>query len=421
MPTLVRGRVYPKSYAPGKNPFLNAPAHSTGGPIGTDTVPAWLSPGEFVMNANASQQYMPWLQFMNAGHYDAGGDVHTMPTTPSPQPMPQAPPKPQGAPGGDAMKSATGAWASRAPRLRPVRPAPARWTRGQARRRGRRRPSQGLQAPGATMAPSSGLQISGNGLIGFGEQAPMAALSAAASGGGDLGVGAGAGAGAAVLQQAYQIGVQELNRAVGAAGQYAAIGTEGVLEALRVSGSGAGQDWATTIPGRLLMGGVRYPAQPRRTPRATRWAAARATPGSSNPNPTSACRSATSTSTPRTRRNSRTGASRSRRWPGAPTRRRRAGEWGLPSAVSAAYNRRMVKTITIVAMLALATAAPAAADAQDDQFLHALAAQGIQGDPGQLIADAHAACDNWGHVWAVSESANKSKPTQASDPTKPPR
>ena len=63
-----------------------------------------------------------------------------------------------------------------------------------------------------------------------------------------------------------------------------------------------------------------------------------------------------------------------------------------------------MNTLKIATLLttALALTMPqAAADAQNDQFLHALAAQGIQGDPGLLIADAHAACDNWGHVWAV--------------------
>jgi hypothetical protein len=63
----------------------------------------------------------------------------------------------------------------------------------------------------------------------------------------------------ALIQQGYQIGMQELNRAVGAAGQYVAIGAEGLIEATHMSGSGVGQDWSKTIPGRLLMGisGVR--------------------------------------------------------------------------------------------------------------------------------------------------------------------
>ena len=36
------------------------------------------------------------------------------------------------------------------------------------------------------------------------------------------------------------------------------------------------------------------------------------------------------------------------------------------------------------------------ADNPDQAFLNAVAAQGISGDPAQLIADGHAACDNYG-------------------------
>ena len=36
------------------------------------------------------------------------------------------------------------------------------------------------------------------------------------------------------------------------------------------------------------------------------------------------------------------------------------------------------------------------ADSQDDRYLAALAGQGITGQPDQLIADGHAACDNYG-------------------------
>jgi hypothetical protein len=44
----------------------------------------------------------------------------------------------------------------------------------------------------------------------------------------------------------------------------------------------------------------------------------------------------------------------------------------------------------------LTMAGTAHADTHDDQFLKSLSAQGIPGDPGQMIADGHAACANYG-------------------------
>ena len=43
---------------------------------GTDTVPAMLTPGEFVVNREASQKHAPILQAINSGHYDHGGMVN---------------------------------------------------------------------------------------------------------------------------------------------------------------------------------------------------------------------------------------------------------------------------------------------------------------------------------------------------------
>jgi hypothetical protein len=54
----------------------------------------------------------------------------------------------------------------------------------------------------------------------------------------------------------------------------------------------------------------------------------------------------------------------------------------------------LVLAATITAAFALAPVA--AADSQDDQFLAALAAQGVFGDPGQLIAEGRDACDHFG-------------------------
>jgi len=42
---------------------------------GTDTVPAMLTPGEFVINRQAAQQHMPVLQAINSGAYSQGGVV----------------------------------------------------------------------------------------------------------------------------------------------------------------------------------------------------------------------------------------------------------------------------------------------------------------------------------------------------------
>lgn len=44
-----------------------------GGPRGTDTVPAWLTPGEFVINQRAAQRFLPLLQKIN--YYDTGDQV----------------------------------------------------------------------------------------------------------------------------------------------------------------------------------------------------------------------------------------------------------------------------------------------------------------------------------------------------------
>lgn len=52
-----------------------------GGPRGVDTVPAWLRPGEFVMNPGAAQQFYPLLKAMNlrgqgAQYFANGGEVN---------------------------------------------------------------------------------------------------------------------------------------------------------------------------------------------------------------------------------------------------------------------------------------------------------------------------------------------------------
>jgi hypothetical protein len=69
----------------------------------------------------------------------------------------------------------------------------------------------------------------------------------------------------------------------------------------------------------------------------------------------------------------------------------------------------MITKLAIASALACATllAPQAHATTQDDQYLQALAAQGISGDPGQLIAAGHTICDNWvggsrgAHPWGI--------------------
>ena len=45
-------------------------------PQGTDTVPAMLSPGEFVINAKSTSEHLPLLKAINSGNYNKGGVVY---------------------------------------------------------------------------------------------------------------------------------------------------------------------------------------------------------------------------------------------------------------------------------------------------------------------------------------------------------
>jgi hypothetical protein len=63
----------------------------------------------------------------------------------------------------------------------------------------------------------------------------------------------------------------------------------------------------------------------------------------------------------------------------------------------------MFARIALVGVVLLVGAPVAHADSQDDRYLAALAGQGITGDPAQLIADGHAACDNYGSPCVVAQ------------------
>jgi hypothetical protein len=58
----------------------------------------------------------------------------------------------------------------------------------------------------------------------------------------------------------------------------------------------------------------------------------------------------------------------------------------------------------LVPLASLVSVGVATADTIDDQFINQLSARGITGDRGQLIADGHAACDNYGSPGLVGFS-----------------
>jgi hypothetical protein len=73
------------SSAPVSNQAFGGMMHLAGGgfaPRGVDTIPAMLSPGEFVMNAKSSRKFYAQLQAMNAGqrpaYRESGGSVTTI-------------------------------------------------------------------------------------------------------------------------------------------------------------------------------------------------------------------------------------------------------------------------------------------------------------------------------------------------------
>ncbi|WP_374023921.1 phage tail tape measure protein [Mycobacterium sp. HNNTM2301] len=249
---------------------------ATGGPSGTDTVPAWLTPGEFVMNADATRQYLPYLQSMNKGaglstgglvplYLAPGSDNPVPPSQPAPPPQPKpgqgalpnvaGPGSPKDKGSGTSMRDMAVPGAQQPPSPGAVGGLPpgggAETPGAQKGQEGLATPGAGVQQPGENLPASPGIGFSG-GIIGGLEGA---ATSAAAMGA-DMGTfGAGGGAASAAMQ----IGFQELNRAAAYGAQAAGIAAKGILEAFTVSSSSTGGDWAETIPGRLLSGiaGVR--------------------------------------------------------------------------------------------------------------------------------------------------------------------
>jgi len=73
--TLVNNRVVPQNRSSGGIIYASNGALA-GITQGTDTVPAMLTPGEFVVNREASQRHMPILQAINSGHFNRGGIIN---------------------------------------------------------------------------------------------------------------------------------------------------------------------------------------------------------------------------------------------------------------------------------------------------------------------------------------------------------
>ena len=63
-------------YATGGIVYANNGALINAQPMGTDTVPAMLTPGEFVVNRNQAQKHAPILNAINSGAYSRGGIVN---------------------------------------------------------------------------------------------------------------------------------------------------------------------------------------------------------------------------------------------------------------------------------------------------------------------------------------------------------
>ncbi|MDY0112711.1 MAG: phage tail tape measure protein [Corynebacterium sp.] len=268
----------PMSIAPSALPGANMPFptvspapqyHAKGGPIGTDTVPAWLSPGEEVERVSAVQKYgQSFMDRLNAGQVDpavryfgVGGGVPA-PQAPAPQAPPAPPPAPPKAPpppkppqkalkpGGPGKppvgKPVVGSIHSGSP-LTPGEPE------GDQTHKGLETPASNEQWFGEGQPASKGIGF-GGGLLGAAEGAASQAAGIAAS----MGTfGAGGGAASSAMQMLFQLA----NRTAAYGAQVAGIGVEGLLETFLPADSPL-SNFSSTLPGKLLAGvaGVRPPA-----------------------------------------------------------------------------------------------------------------------------------------------------------------
>lgn len=251
------------------NLFVPGAHFASGGPSGTDTIPAWLSPHEYVEPSEAVDKY--GAGFMDAirqgridptsvRYYAPGGEVTDQPEPPPQQQAPAQQPqnmvKAPGAPGGPAIEPPPGAPkpGDNASIHEPTGPGAV----SPGSKQGlsdTATPGADVQQPGTGQGALPGIGFSG-GIIGGLE----GAATQAAAMGADMGTFGGAGG---AVSSAMNIGFQELNRAAAYGAQDVGIGVEGLLEALIPNSDATGADWSKTIPGRLLMGvtGVRPAGQ----------------------------------------------------------------------------------------------------------------------------------------------------------------
>ena len=187
---------------PGDSPgHDNILGYSGGAPVG-------LEGGEFIVNPQATQANMDLLKAINSSsHFDVGGVLPNQPQ--------QSDPGPGGAPGLPSTGpdfNETNAYGSKKQQQ---------------------------------MGTGQGFGLTGGGLIGFAESAPMMALQAGASGAGGMGAGSGAGAAAAIGASLWQnIGQPEVNEAIKSGTQIAAAAAMAPLETMWLGG---GQMGAPTV------------------------------------------------------------------------------------------------------------------------------------------------------------------------------
>lgn len=253
----------------GGDPRWGTAHFASGGPSGTDTIPAWLSPHEYVEPSEAVDKYGPgFMDAIRQGridptsvrYYAPGGEVTDQPEPPPQQQAPAQQPqnmvKAPGAPGGPAIEPPPGAPkpGDNASIHEPTGPGAV----SPGSKQGlsdTATPGADVQQPGTGQGALPGIGFSG-GIIGGLE----GAATQAAAMGADMGTFGGAGG---AVSSAMNIGFQELNRAAAYGAQDVGIGVEGLLEALIPNSDATGADWSKTIPGRLLMGvtGVRPAGQ----------------------------------------------------------------------------------------------------------------------------------------------------------------
>jgi hypothetical protein len=206
---------------------------ATGGPSGNDTIPAWLSPGEFVMNPQATKAWGPQLAFMNAQHFDTGSTQPLQPQPGQPAPPPPAPHPGSGKPPGPLGAGQKPTEKGLAAALMPGQGSPAGKPGAET---GATQP--GLAAPGADTEllgqehPSKGMGI-GGGAIGAAEGAAAGM----------------AGPGAMGAQAAMQL----INRTAACGAQLGGIAVEAGLETFLPSDSPL-SNFGNTLPGRILTG-----------------------------------------------------------------------------------------------------------------------------------------------------------------------